>query len=81
MGELMPRVRITRDCVVFPNEVSTVLYKSGFEGLAPDAHIETIVAGGNGERLSNRGEDLPRDLAPAPAEPVDETGREVDVGA
>lgn len=52
----MPRVKIFERCVVKATPSVNVTYEPGDDVLAPDAHIEAIVAAGRGERLSMRGE-------------------------
>lgn len=44
----MAQVKVHRQVVIVPNQTSTVVYPEGFEGTAPKAHIEQIVAGGHG---------------------------------
>ena len=51
MDEDMAKVKVTREITVVPNQTSTVLYKAGWEGTAPRAHIEQIVAADAGEAV------------------------------
>lgn len=52
----MPRVRVTRRAIVRVRPGLNVVYAPVESILAPDAHIEAIVAQGAGERLSRRGD-------------------------
>lgn len=54
----MAKVRVSRDTLIVPQPDTTVFYPAGFEGTAPHAHIEQIVASGSGERTT--GETKPR---------------------
>lgn len=50
--ENMARVKVTKNVTVMPNKTSTVLYRNDWEGTAPRAHIEQIVAAGAGEAVA-----------------------------
>jgi len=63
----MPRVRVTRRAIVRVRPGLNVVYAPAENTLAPDAHIEAIVAQGAGERLSRRG-DARDDATEAPPE-------------
>lgn len=52
----MARVRVTAEVHIRCSAVVNQVYRAGFEGPAPDDHIERIVAAGKGVRLSRRGE-------------------------
>lgn len=63
----MPRVKITETCMIWTSAATNVVYSPADSVLAPDAHVDEIVARGCGERLTGRGQDLPRDNPPAEA--------------
>ena len=54
----MPKVKVTAHCIVHVSPSLTLVYSPCESTLAPDAHIDEIVARGCGERLTQRGEDL-----------------------
>jgi hypothetical protein len=57
----MARVRVSRQVLIMPQPDTTVLYPAGFEGTAPHAHIDHIVAAGAGERVG--GQQQPQKVA------------------
>ena len=52
----MPRVKITSRCIVKATANVNVTYEPADDVLAPDAHIDEIVARGCGVRLTQRGD-------------------------
>jgi len=51
----MAKVRVFEAVSVKPTETSTIVFPAGYEGPAPDAVIDLIVAAGKGERVTKRG--------------------------
>jgi hypothetical protein len=49
----MPKIKVSRDISVRCNDTSTALYRQGYEGKAPRAHITAIVAAGAGEEVTD----------------------------
>lgn len=56
----MPQVKVTERTAIKATDTTVVVYPQGFEGQAPDDHVERIVAAGNGERLSTRDDERAR---------------------
>jgi hypothetical protein len=44
------KVKVNKETLIVPQPDTTVLYPAGFEGTAPHAHIDLLVAAGTGER-------------------------------
>ncbi|SEE59721.1 hypothetical protein SAMN05519104_6671 [Rhizobiales bacterium GAS188] len=56
----MPDVKVTRDIPIKATDATVVSYSAGYEGPAPDDHIERIVAAGCGVRLTTRDDERAR---------------------
>ncbi|MBN8956775.1 MAG: hypothetical protein J0H17_09370 [Rhizobiales bacterium] len=67
----MPQVRVTKNVSVKVSDVAIVRYRAGWEGLAPEDHVDRILKAGAGERLSYR-----RGAEPDPVDLVQEMPRD-----
>jgi hypothetical protein len=50
----MSKVKVSRECLLVPQPDTTVLYPKGFEGTAPNAHIDLLVNAKAGERVDGQ---------------------------
>jgi hypothetical protein len=48
------KVKVSKRTLIMPQPDTTVLYPEGFEGTAPHAHIDQLVAAGSGERVGEQ---------------------------
>lgn len=48
------KVKVNRETLIVPQPDTTVLYPAGFDGTAPHAHIELLVAAGSAERQGDQ---------------------------
>jgi hypothetical protein len=52
------RVRVTRTVNIHPDQTVNVHYEAGWEGVAPRAHIEQLVACGAGVQIDASGKEI-----------------------
>lgn len=68
----MPRVKIAQRCIIAATPSVNITYDPADDVVAPDAHIDEIVARGCGERLTSRGDFVAGSPPSAPAQPEEE---------